>query len=460
MTAPYKLRFRPRRPSGDVGRWYLEIIDPPPGAKGLLPCVDPITKLPLYTGRSDREKVAAWAKQTVAPALGPILAAKVETADQWMDRFVLSRTGKITTVHRDHGQWLKWISPVAVVGGSFGAKSITKINADDVEAVRDHLNAQIDAWEAAGKTRGVGLAYHTAANIWSILTCAMKHARTRRGTKALRVTDSGSPCDDVRPPKRGDAKRRHWLRSAWINAALASPDNDTPIKEAVAIGVGLHLRPGELHELRVRDLDLGAGEVSITRSYDEDEAKVTEPKTDEGVRTVTIPDWLMPLLVRIARDRGANDHVAPWVAATPEGARARLFRDFLRAGGEVPAELYVDTPTHEQIDFRSIRDTGITLRFLAGERAEVVQREAGHEHIATTLGYAKAVSNRGNRYGSPALTLPAELAGNDLGELSGNKNEKARSYAGLSVARACDFRIQARENTGIQPCWIPLSIPI
>ena len=58
-----------------------------------------------------------------------------------------------------------------------------------------------------------------------------------------------------------------------------------------------------------------------------------------------------------------------------------------------------------------MRDTGITLRFLAGERAEVVQREAGHEHISTTLAYAKEVANKGQRYGDPFLTIPPELGG-------------------------------------------------
>lgn len=66
-------------------------------------------------------------------------------------------------------------------------------------------------------------------------------------------------------------------------------------------------------------------------------------------------------------------------------------------------EFFLETATHLPIDFRSIRDSGITWRFLAGERAEVVQREAGHEHIATTLGYAKEVQDRRGRYGSPFL---------------------------------------------------------
>jgi len=82
----------------------------------------------------------------------------------------------------------------------------------------------------------------------------------------------------------------------------------------------------------------------------------------------------------------------------------------LRNGGKAPADIVEDTATHEKID-RNVRDAGITLRFLAGERAEVIQREAGHEHISTTLAYAKEVASKGRRYGDPFLTLPPELGG-------------------------------------------------
>jgi len=139
----------------------------------------------------------------------------------------------------------------------------------------------------------------------------MKHAHTRKGAKALRVSDGGSPCDGVRPPRRGRGKRRHWCRSAWLNAALASPENSDAIKEAVAVGVGLHLRPGEQHELRVSDLDFEAGEARIRRAFKAHDKSVGETKTDEGVRTVTIPDWLLPMLVRIARERAPSERVTP-----------------------------------------------------------------------------------------------------------------------------------------------------
>jgi hypothetical protein len=71
--------------------------------------------------------------------------------------------------------------------------------------------------------------------------------------------------------------------------------------------------------------------------------------------------------------------------------------------GHAPEDLFVDSETHKRIDFRTCRDTGITWRFLANESAAVVQREAGHRTLSTTLGYAKQVSDKGGRYGDPSV---------------------------------------------------------
>ena len=82
------------------------------------------------------------------------------------------------------------------------------------------------------------------------------------------------------------------------------------------------------------------------------------------------------------------------------------------------------------IDFRSLRDSGITWRFLAGHRESVVQREAGHEHISTTLGYAKEVQDRAGRYGEPFPTLPPSLVGQAVGQSGGGGEDPSRKLVG------------------------------
>ena len=105
------------------------------------------------------------------------------------------------------------------------------------------------------------------------------------------------------PPRDGASKRRHWLRPDQFVKLIARKDVPRAWRDAYAVGLYLHLRPGELHELRVKDLDLDAGEVRICRAFDERTKKVTTPKTDEGIRTVTAPATLLPLLKSIAQGR-------------------------------------------------------------------------------------------------------------------------------------------------------------
>ena len=349
-------------------------------------------------------------------AKGKLLAAKKskatpttlggpETSDAWHERFTVFRRTEVESADEDRWRWRKWCSP------HIGAKAIVDVDADDIENIRDALNAAVLAYEAAGNDKGEGrLSPKSAKHAWSALVTAFKYASTRKGPRELRVREAqGNPCLGIPPPRDGASKRRQWLRPGEVLAVVSSPVVPREWREAIAIGTYLHLRPGELHELRVRDLDLASGEVRICRAYDERKKRVKAPKTEEGVRTVTIPATLAPLLERVATERDAETLVAPVVAATDEYYRAGLFRSFLRAAGVSRAELFAETATHLAIDFRSIRDTGITHRFLRGDRAEVVQRESGHEQIATTLAYAKEVHARGGRYGEPFPALPADL---------------------------------------------------
>jgi hypothetical protein len=64
-------------------------------------------------------------------------------------------------------------------------------------------------------------------------------------------------------------------------------------------------------------------------------------------------------------------------------SRRELFEQFERADID-HAPFYIETAAHLMIDFRSLRDSGITWRFLAGHRESAVQREAGHRKSRTS----------------------------------------------------------------------------
>ncbi len=395
-------------------------------------------------------KASAPGSSTNAPA-----PPQGETCDDWYKRFIEHRKTEVASVDDDKWRWNRWISP------RIGPKPIRDVTPDHVEDIRDALNAAIVEYEKAGCVTGEGrLAHKTARNVWSCLTTAFKYASTRKGPRELRVReDKGNPCLGIPPPRDGASKRRHWLRPPEVTAVLACKDVPIEWREAIAIGCYLHLRPGELHELRAKDVDLSVGEVAIRRAFDERTGTVKKTKTDEGVRTVTIPDSLLPLLKRMKEEREANDRLAGVVSNTPEKSRAGIFRTFLEKAKVKRAELFEETETHLQIDFRSLRDSGITWRFLAEHRSEVVQREAGHEHISTTLGYAKEVQNKQGRYGQPFPPLPPDLVKpnppESSGESSGGSGNPGKTGRKGSGRRDLNPRQRAPKARALPDCATP-----
>jgi hypothetical protein len=97
--------------------------------------------------------------------------------------------------------------------------------------------------------------------------------------------------------------------------------------------------------------------------------------------------------------------VAPLLGKVGDNRRAALFREHLTLAGVDRPRIFEDTATTIRINFRSLRDSGITWEALAGTPVDRIQSRAGHEHIATTLGYVKAVEDLRGKFGAPFAPL-------------------------------------------------------
>jgi len=100
----------------------------------------------------------------------------------------------------------------------------------------------------------------------------------------------------------------------------------------------------------------------------------------------------------------------PLLGTVRDNRRAILFRVHLHAAKLERVRLFEDTATTMAINFRSLRDSGITWEALAGTPVDRIQARAGHEHIATTLGYVKAVEDLRGKFGHPVWAAPGRLA--------------------------------------------------
>ena len=334
-------------------------------------------------------------------------AVEGESADAWHGRFLTSRG---ETQQSDSGyRWRKWVSKTSARGGAmtFGELPMVAVTSDDIEAVRDRLDDAIREHAAHGRGRG-RLAPKAALNIWAVVPTAFKAARQAK-QRDLRVR-TDNPCTNVLPPEKGDSRRKEWIYPKEFLALAACEAVPLEWRELYAVACYLYLRPGELYELRWRDVDLEVADVYITRAWDWEEREVKPPKTRNGIRHIPIPAPLVPLLRRMREGKDAEDKVVPLLEETgKERKTSAMMRAHLRTAGVTHARLFTDDATQMPIGFRSWRDTGITWLALAGVDVVKVQRRAGHDAIQTTMGYVKAAEDISGTVGAPFAELPRSL---------------------------------------------------
>jgi|SRR5579883_1306964 len=344
-----------------------------------------------------------------------------ETCAKYFERFLEHRKaiGRVRRARDLESSWSVWIAP------KLGAKPIAGVTRDDVEDVRDALDAAVAQRKQEGGKAGLSGA--RARNVWSVLTSMMKEACTSK-RRELRVRED-NPCSTVQPPDRTDTKAKTFIYPSEFLKLAACAEVPRAWRELYAVACYLYLRPGELRALLWSDVDFEAGVVHITKSYDEDSKTVKAPKTRNGVRDVPIHPNLVPLL-KVMHERAkrlASASVLPLMQDLNENRRSQWMRQHFEAAKLERARLREQSATTMQVNFRSWRDTGITWLALAGVDIAKMQRRAGHDAISTTLGYVKMAEDLTSSIGDPFPPLPrALLEGTEAGGRSGGSSSARR----------------------------------
>ena len=207
----------------------------------------------------------------------------------------------------------------------------------------------------------------------------------------------------------GAGNQRSPERSIATPAQVATlVDATTPrYRAAVALAAWCGLRRGEICALRLADVDLKAGTVTVRQSrvellesgrkFDKD------PKSEAGKRTVSIPPHLLPLLRDHAKTFSGTMH---FIADTT-GQQARgntIYQAFVRAR----------KVTGTDISFHDLRHTGQSLAAATGASLVDLKKRLGHSSLAAAQRYMHAVEGRDLAI-AQALS---ELAGReDVGKL-------------------------------------------
>ena len=328
-----------------------------------------------------------------------------ETCDQWFDRYDAHQRaqGRYGT----RSQWRTWISP------RLGAKRWVDVTPDDIEDLRDVLDAAILAWRRDGRGRG-RISGRTAMSVWWALRGALREATASKRRDLRALLGRPNPALSVQPP--GDELSRRGRCKTFVYpsefARLVSC-KDVPLvwREAHAIAAYTYLRPSELRALRWPDVDIDHGRVLVTKAWSYLDGTIKPPKTRGGIREVPIHPQLLPLLLRMRRRADAQpaDLVVPILGAVPRDTLAARTRRHLLAAGVVRDALHVSSLTMARANFRSWRDSGITWLAMVGLDSSRIMRRAGHDDVGTTMRYVKLAEDPAGELGEPFGALPLDL---------------------------------------------------
>ena len=183
-----------------------------------------------------------------------------------------------------------------------------------------------------------------------------------------------------------------------------------PLALTVLLGAWCQLRSGEVLELRRRDVT--RERVTVTRgvTWAKGEPHVGPPKTEAGVRTVSVPPHIAAAITEHLAKHTAAGADALLFPAEPRGTRQMNPTTFAyhlkRAVGRTPLP-----PTFR---FHWLRHTGLTLAAQSGATIAELQARAGHSTASTVMLYQHATSVR-DRALAAALSVLADPARDDPG---------------------------------------------
>lgn len=188
----------------------------------------------------------------------------------------------------------------------------------------------------------------------------------------------------------GTATRVHRIRPATLDE-LETITNSMPDRYQVMILLAswCAMRFGELTELQRMDIDLVQEVIRVRRAVvrTDDGFQVTTPKSDAGVRDVSIPPHLVPAL---------EHHLAKYVGSR----RDSLLFPADQGGHLAPSTLYRwfykarDAADRGDLRFHDLRHSGAVLAAATGATIAELMARLGHSTPAAAMRYQHAARGR------------------------------------------------------------------
>ncbi len=225
---------------------------------------------------------------------------------------------------------------------------------------------------------------------------AKQYPSTAAGSYRLLASILRAAVDDevlVRTPcrLRGAGRERSSERPiasvSELEAGIAAcPEH---FQLAPMLAAWCQLRRGEILGLQRQDIDLDVGTLTIRRSWclqHNGSSVMGPPKTEAGIRTVSIPPNVLPMLQSHMKAVGRKP--TAWLFPG-ENEKPVSPRSVDRVWDK--ARQMIGRP---DLRFHDLRHTGLTLTAIAGATTAELMRRAGHASPAAAIRYQHATTDR------------------------------------------------------------------
>ena len=285
-------------------------------------------------------------------------------------RWVASRVAKGNTSTRDDkSRYETHVDPL------IGDKRIAAVTRFEIEGIVESLD---------GKVRADSLSWHTAWNVWAIVSKMFRDASMAK-QRDLRVRED-NPCERVAAPDRGVRRSKQFLYPSELLAVANCEDVALEWRRLIALAVYLFPRAGELEALDWEDVDVARGIIHLHRGTDRERGGSKGTKTGIARRFAMEPE-ILPLLRAMHTESGGTGLVIremPRMRDLAEG-----LRNFLGLADVKRAELHETTRTRKAMTWHDLRATGLTWLAIRGDDPLKIKQRAGHAAFTTTEGYVR-----------------------------------------------------------------------
>ena len=227
-------------------------------------------------------------------------------------------------------------------------------------------------------------------------------------THAQRIYNlSNNPCKKVKKIGRSDVRRLEFWTYEEYQKFIATFEKGTRSYLMFEILFWPGMREGEMLALALEDIDLVNKQIHITKTYYRANKKdiITEPKTDNSVRTIEIPDFLAKEIEDYWRrlyQYPKDERLFPVVA---EAVQHTMKRHIVKAG-------------IKKIDVHSLRHSHCAYLIKQGVQPLIIKERLGHKDIKITL------NTYGHLYPNEQKKV-ASLLDNLVSDVEFNKKEDA-----------------------------------